>query len=988
MMWKRRIVVAVMIIFLMGTLGYVGNNVSALQPNDPPEIRIDAPVAVQLAEDSEPFYLDPYDIFNNTGDPLNFTVWTGNDWNATFSGNIINATVKANDTVEIEPQLNMHGTENIVINATNSNGSSTIHELAVIITPVNDPPVIETIGNILVRDEDTVDLFAYQDEWYNKTVTASDIDGDRLVFIDNTSLFDINYLTGNISFKPAHKDVGILLLNITVSDINGSNCEDWVHIRLTILNVNDPPTAKIVAPDNGTIYYKDRYLFFSGKGDDPDLPFGESLSYEWRSDIDGEIGREANITIYYISVGTHIITLRVTDSGGLYAEDNITIIVKPDPYDLYFYIELETEEDTIIMEQGESYTIEMMVTNEGYTEDNITFEIVKYFGFEGDVTLSIDNIVLDSYDYDYFDVTITPSAEMDIGVYFIDICSKSGLKEANWDENDSYYYYYSHEDAESLKVIIKSSGADNDELEAAKPVWEVGYVWNFTMVMDDYFLDMEGTTSISIAEKATKTVDKEEYEVYVQEVTASMEMVDDGSDYYGYYDSYEMEMTGETYIQRSDLATVSEDYDAEITYGYGRDEETYKIKSVTTYDPPLDSYDFPIETGQSWTTDTTKTEETEYDYPDDYYDDDKDEDEYDERSTYLCLGTEEVTTPAGTFDTFVIMEYERESDYYDWYNDDYRSRGPSYYDDMDEDDYSIDYYCPDIGMTVKESTYELEYYYDDYDYDEGEYKWKETMTVELSSYSLVAVEEDGNEPDDDIPDEWENIYNITDPNEDSDHDGYTNLDEYMNGTDPTDSEDTPGDPIDQDEDGMPDAWEEYYGLDPRHPNDAALDSDNDGYSNLEEYNSGTSPDDKDDHPYGNDGDDKGSGGFNLIYLYVIILVGLIAIIAVGTIAKRRRGNVKEKGKDPARDRWDEFDKPNGYERPKDINRSDEYHRSNELTRQNEFHRSDEYDRRKELMRQNEFNRSDEYDRQNELLRQNEFNRSDEYDRRNKFKRRR
>ena len=49
------------------------------------------------------------------------------------------------------------------------------------------------------------------------------------------------------------------------------------------------------------------------------------------------------------------------------------------------------------------------------------------------------------------------------------------------------------------------------------------------------------------------------------------------------------------------------------------------------------------------------------------------------------------------------------------------------------------------------------------------------------------------------------------------------------------------DEIDSDSDGMPDYWEEQYGLDPNDPNDADLDNDNDGYSNLEEYRKGTDP---------------------------------------------------------------------------------------------------------------------------------------------------
>ncbi|MDP0500822.1 MAG: polysaccharide lyase [Verrucomicrobiota bacterium JB022] len=48
-------------------------------------------------------------------------------------------------------------------------------------------------------------------------------------------------------------------------------------------------------------------------------------------------------------------------------------------------------------------------------------------------------------------------------------------------------------------------------------------------------------------------------------------------------------------------------------------------------------------------------------------------------------------------------------------------------------------------------------------------------------------------------------------------------------------------PVDTDLDGMPDAWERRYGLDPEDPADGVRDADGDGYTNLEEYLNGTNP---------------------------------------------------------------------------------------------------------------------------------------------------
>jgi pectate lyase len=48
-------------------------------------------------------------------------------------------------------------------------------------------------------------------------------------------------------------------------------------------------------------------------------------------------------------------------------------------------------------------------------------------------------------------------------------------------------------------------------------------------------------------------------------------------------------------------------------------------------------------------------------------------------------------------------------------------------------------------------------------------------------------------------------------------------------------------PVDSDGDGMPDAWEHKFGFDPKNASDNVQDKDQDGYTNLEEYLNGTDP---------------------------------------------------------------------------------------------------------------------------------------------------
>jgi pectate lyase len=48
-------------------------------------------------------------------------------------------------------------------------------------------------------------------------------------------------------------------------------------------------------------------------------------------------------------------------------------------------------------------------------------------------------------------------------------------------------------------------------------------------------------------------------------------------------------------------------------------------------------------------------------------------------------------------------------------------------------------------------------------------------------------------------------------------------------------------PADSDADGMPDSWERQHGLNPHNPADGSTDKDKDGYTNLEEYLNNTNP---------------------------------------------------------------------------------------------------------------------------------------------------
>ncbi|SGY87282.1 M4 family metallopeptidase [Moritella viscosa] len=135
----------------------------------------------------------------------------------------------------------------------------------------------------------------------------------------------------------------------------------------------------------------------------------------------------------------------------------------------------------------------------------------------------------------------------------------------------------------------------------------------------------------------------------------------------------------------------------------------------------------------------------------------------------------------------------------------------------------------------------------------------------INAFSQVGVTCDNlpfsDQDNDGMSDYWEQSYGLdyttpADAAQDLDQDGLSNLGEYLADTNPTISDsDSDGltdyeevsiystDPnnTDTDNDRLPDQWEINVGLDPLDPNDAHLDSDSDGVTNINEYLLGSDP---------------------------------------------------------------------------------------------------------------------------------------------------
>lgn len=134
-----------------------------------------------------------------------------------------------------------------------------------------------------------------------------------------------------------------------------------------------------------------------------------------------------------------------------------------------------------------------------------------------------------------------------------------------------------------------------------------------------------------------------------------------------------------------------------------------------------------------------------------------------------------------------------------------------------------------------------------------------SMNDTVSSVLVTLTDEDA----DGIADYLEDFYDtdFSSPDDDDDGDGASNATEFEERTSPLDADtdddgfddgleikagcdpftDDDCDERDGDEDGMKDYWEVTYGLDPNNSDDATEDADEDGLSNLGEFEAGSNP---------------------------------------------------------------------------------------------------------------------------------------------------
>ncbi len=111
---------------------------------------------------------------------------------------------------------------------------------------------------------------------------------------------------------------------------DGDAASDTATVTVTITSpANQPPTASITSPADGSSFTAGTNVSFRGTGVDPEDGLLSGVQLVWTSDIQpgGPFGAGSPTNENGLIVGTHLITLTVTDTDGATGTDQISVTI-------------------------------------------------------------------------------------------------------------------------------------------------------------------------------------------------------------------------------------------------------------------------------------------------------------------------------------------------------------------------------------------------------------------------------------------------------------------------------------------------------------------------------------------------------------------------------------------------------------------------------------------------------------------------------------
>jgi hypothetical protein len=264
--------------------------------NDPPTATITSPA------DGTEYRPGDSITFEGTGTDTDGTI-TAYEWTSSIDGPL--EIVSSFNTSSLSK-----GLHTLTLAVTDNEGGAGTDSVEI---RVNDPPVASItspIGGSVYQQDESIPFAG--------TCTDSDGTITSTAWSSNTDGALSNANTFNMGLS-----VGTHVVSLTC--IDNDNATEVANVTI---RVNDPPTASITAPADGSVHNLGDSVTIGATAADTD---GSVTAYAWTSDIDGALSSASSFSTSGLSLGTHTITLKATDSDGATATDSVTIKINDYP---------------------------------------------------------------------------------------------------------------------------------------------------------------------------------------------------------------------------------------------------------------------------------------------------------------------------------------------------------------------------------------------------------------------------------------------------------------------------------------------------------------------------------------------------------------------------------------------------------------------------------------------------------------------------------
>jgi len=228
------------------------------------------------------------------------------------------------------------GTYKITVTASDGK-SETEQDVYIVVNPLNQPPIIETINDIMLNEGETVSF----------SPKATDPNGDEVT---------ITYSgwANSEEYKTNYEDAGVHTVTVTASD---GISETKQEVKVTVKNVNRAP---LIASLSDVAVKEGEKVSLTATAADPDKD-EVTITYSEPLDKDGEWQTEEG------DVGKYRVTIEASD-GALSSQKSIFVIVESLNKAPVF-----EEIEAITVDEGETITLEPVAVDPEGEEVIITY---------------------------------------------------------------------------------------------------------------------------------------------------------------------------------------------------------------------------------------------------------------------------------------------------------------------------------------------------------------------------------------------------------------------------------------------------------------------------------------------------------------------------------------------------------------------------------------------------------------------------------------